>query len=227
MKFLIIEDDLDVFEVVSMILETRWPDATVSHAATGELGVQLAETEEPEVIILDIGLPGIDGFEVCSRIRGFSGAPIVMLTVRSTTEDIIRGLELGADDYVVKPFRPAELLARIDAILRRVETSRMRDVDMVYEQSGLTIEFRHGQVRVNGESMRLSLTERQLLYHLLSNSGELVSIQVLLDSIWGEEYRDRPHFLTPSIARLEATLQDHPHTQDLTLRVESGGYSLS
>ena len=227
MKFLIIEDDLDVFEVVSMILETQWPDVIVAHASMGVLGVELVETEEPEVIILDIGLPDIDGFEVCSRIRVFSGVPIIMLTVRNTTEDIIRGLELGADDYVIKPFRPAELLARIDAILRRIEMTRMRDLDMVFEQSGLTIDFSNGQVSVNGEFIRLSLTEYQLLHHLVSNPGELVTSQVLLDYIWGEEYRDRPHFLIPSVARLKTTLQDYPNTQNMILQEESGGYSSS
>ena len=113
MNILVIEDDIDVFEVVSLSLGMRWPDANILNAPTGELGLQLAGTEEPDVIILDIGLPDIDGFEVCSRIRGFSDVPIVMLTVRDNREDIIKGLELGADDYIVKPFKPEEMLAEL------------------------------------------------------------------------------------------------------------------
>jgi DNA-binding response OmpR family regulator len=113
-------------------------------AIMAELGVQLARTEEPEVIILDIELPDIDGFEVCTRIRGFSSVQILMLTVISITEDIIRRMELDADDYVTKPFRPTEILARIDAILRRIDMTRVSGNNVVFEQGGLTIDLTHG-----------------------------------------------------------------------------------
>ena len=226
MKFLIIEDDLDVVDVLSLILESRWPDAAISHSPFGELGIQLAETEEPEVIILDIGLPDIDGFEVCSRIREFSIVPIVMLTVRNSTEDVIRGLELGADDYITKPFRPAELVARIGAILSRVESTHLKSESRVIHHRGMALELRGGQFIAGDEYIRLSLTEYQLLYHLAGSQEKPIPSAFLLSNIWGEEYRDSPHYLTSSITRLKETLNVHPYTQGLTLRDELEGYLL-
>jgi two-component system KDP operon response regulator KdpE len=227
MNILVIEDDMDIFEVVSLSLNMRWPDADILNAPTGELGVQLAKTEEPDVVILDIGLPDIDGFEVCSRIRGFSDVPVVMLTVRDSKEDIIKGLELGADDYIVKPFRPEELLARINAILRRIQMTHLRDVEMIFRQGDLTINFRHGEVHANSEPIRLAPTEYQIFYHLITNAGRVVASQALMDNIWGEEYREKPYFLTSRVSRLKEALQGYPQTQNLTLQEEAGGYSLT
>lgn len=227
MIFLVIEDDLDIFEVVSLSLEMRWPDGNILNAPTGELGVQLARTEEPDVVILDIGLPDIDGFEVCSRIRGFSDVPVVMLTVRDSKEDIIKGLELGADDYIVKPFKPEELLARVNATLRRIQMTHLRDVEMVFRQGDLIINFRRGEVHANSEPIRLAPTEYQIFYHLITNVGRVVASQALMDNIWGEEYREKPYFLTSRVSRLKETLQGYPQTQNLTLQEETGGYSLT
>ena len=227
MNILVIEDDLDVFEVVSLSLDMRWPDAKVLNAPSGELGLKLARTEEPDVVILDIGLPDIDGFEVCSRIRSFSNVPIVVLTVRDSREDVIKGLELGADDYIVKPFKPEELLARVNAILRRTQMTNLRDVEMIFRQGDLVINLRHGEVHANSKPIRLAPTEYQILYHLITNAGRVVANQALMDNIWGEEYREEPYFLTSRISRLKETLQGYPQTQNLILQEEAGGYSLT
>ena len=224
---LVIEDDLEVLEVVTLILETRWPGVTVSHSNDGELGVQLARTEEPDVIILDIGLPGIDGFEVCSRIRAFSYTPILILTVRESPEDIAKGLDLGADDYIVKPFRPAVLLARVNAVLLRSDKAHLTDVEMIFRHRDLIITFRQGEVHANGELIRLPPTEYEIFYHLVTNAGRVVTSQTMIDDIWGEEYRAEPYFLTSRVSRLQETLQRHSQTEDLILQEESGGYSLT
>ena len=224
---LVIEDDLDVFEVVALILKMRWPDATISHSSDGEFGVQLARTEEPDVVILDIGLPGIDGFEVCSRIRAFSYVPIVMLTVRESSVDIAKGLDLGADDYIVKPFRPAELLARVNAVLLRSYKTHLTDVEMIFRQGNLIINFRQGDVFANGEPIRLSPTEYEIFHHLITNAGRVVSRQTMMDSIWGEEYRAEPYFLTSCVSRLQESLKRYVQTENLTLQEEAGGYSLT
>ncbi len=227
MQVLVIEDDLDVFEVVSLSLDMFSPDANVLSAPTGELGLHLARSEEPDVVILDIGLPDIDGFEVCSRIRGFSDVPIVMLTVRDSKEDVIKGLELGADDYIVKPFKPEELLARVNAILRRIRMTHLRDMEMIFRQGDLVIKFRRGNVHANSEPIRLAPTEYQIFYHLITNAGRVVASQALMDNIWGNEYLEKPYFLTSRISRLKETLQGYPQTQNLTLQEEAGGYSLT
>ena len=227
MKFLIIEDDTAAFEVASISLKAQWPDAAIMHAPLGELGVQLARAEEPDMIILDIGLPDIDGFQVCTHIRGNSDVPIVILTVRDTTEDIIKGLELGADDFVTKPFSPQELVARVNAIFRRIEMTHLRDEDVVFHQGKLIIHFKRGEARANSEPIKLSPTEYQLFYYLVSNVGRVVASQSLLGEIWGEGYRDKPYFLTSSIVKLKATLQQNAPTQSLTLREDPGGYSIA
>ena len=218
---------MDVVEVLSLILEAQWPDATISHSGDGEFGVQLARTEEPDVVILDVGLPGIDGFKVCSEIRAFSYTPIVMLTVRESPEDIAKGLYLGADDYIVKPFKPVELVTRINAVVGRSQMIHLGDPEVIFRQGNLIINFRDGEVRANGESIRLAPQEYQIFYHLITNEGKVVTSQALVDSIWGEEYRDRPYFLTSRISRLKEALQGYPQVQDLTLKDETGGYSLA
>ena len=120
MKVLIIEDNAEVVEAVSLCLQIRWADADVSFAYGGLTGVQMAEAQAYDIVILDINLPGINGFEVLKRIRSFSTVPVIILTVRGWEEDQVEGLELGADDYIVKPFRPRELVSRVNSVLRRV-----------------------------------------------------------------------------------------------------------
>lgn len=227
MNFLVIEDDMDVFEVVQFCLNTRWGDATVTHAPLGELGIQMVRDKEPDMVILDIGLPDIDGFQVCTRIRDFSDVPIVMLTVRDTPDDIVWGLERGADDYITKPFRPVELVSRVNAILRRIQMTQLRDVEIAFRQGNVVINFRYGEVFANSEPIRLHPTESQVFYHLLRNAGGVVASQTLLEDVWGEEYRDRPYFLTASIVRLRDSLQRHAPTQGLMLMEQPGGYFLA
>lgn len=227
MQVLVIEDDLDVFDIVQLCINARWPEAIVRHGVSGELGLQMARTQEPDIVILDIGLPGIDGFEVCSRIRGFSDVPIVMLTVRHTNEDIARGLQLGADDYIAKPFRPSDFVARVNAVLRRLRMTYLREAEMAFRQDDLSINFYHGEVRANTEPIKLAPTEYQLFYHLIQDAGRVVASQTLIDHIWGREYRSSPFFLSSSIARLRNTLHGYPQTRNIVLQEEPAGYSLA
>ena len=117
-KILVIDDDPDVADIVSIIFELRWPDAVVMPAGDGETGVEMAKAESPDIVILDLGLPGIDGFEVCRQIRRFSQVPVVILSVRDTPEAMALGKEVGANDYVTKPFNPNHLLERVQAVLQ-------------------------------------------------------------------------------------------------------------
>jgi DNA-binding response OmpR family regulator len=140
LECLIIWDDEDVFEVISMVLESQWSDIIISHSPSGALGVQMAGTEEPQVILLYLGLPDTDRFEVCSRISRRYIVTIVMLTVRDGSDDIMRGFAVGANDYVTKPFRPVGLVSRINAILRRVEISRQGERDIRPKQRRTAID---------------------------------------------------------------------------------------
>ena len=121
MKVLVIDDDPDIVEVVSLTFEMRWPDSTIVSAPDGDTGIQMVDTESPALVILDIGLPDMDGYTVCQEIRRFSDVPIIMVTVRDKEADIVKGLQLGADDYVAKPFRPIEFMARVQSVLRRTQ----------------------------------------------------------------------------------------------------------
>ena len=227
MKVLVVEDDSDISELVSLCFETRWPDATVECAPGGEMGIDMTRNYNPDIIILDIGLPDIDGFEVCSRIRSFSDVPIVMLTVRDSREDIIKGLEIGADDYITKPFIPAELLARVKAVLRRTQMPHLRDKEMVFARGDLIIDFKHGEVYANNEPITLSPTEYQLFYQLVKNAGKVVASQALLDDIWGPEYRDEPYFLAARFTRLNEKLSNTPNGRKLAIAPSEDGYTLS
>jgi DNA-binding response OmpR family regulator len=128
MRVLVIDDEVDIAEIVRLTFGLRWPEAEVVTASTGEQGVDLVEREAPDLVLLDIGFPDIDGFEVCKRIRHFSDVPIVMLSARHEEVDKVRGLELGADDYVTKPFSHIELLARVRAVMRRSESQARRSM---------------------------------------------------------------------------------------------------
>ena len=125
MKFLLIEDDNEIVETINLLLEMRWSDATLISTISGQKGVELARTESPDAIILDLGLPDIDGFQVLDQVRAFSDVPLIILTVRGEEMMKVRGLEHGADDYVTKPFSPVELLARLKAITRRTQASEI------------------------------------------------------------------------------------------------------
>ena len=179
------------------------------------------------MVILDIGLPDIDGFEVCSFIRSFSDVPVAMLMVRDNREYVIRKLELEADDYIVELFKPEEMLERIYTILRRVQMTCLRDVEVILRQGDLVINSRDGEVHANRELIRLGSTEYQIFYHLTTNARRVVANQELMDSIWGEDYHGQPYSLASRMSRLKDTLQLYPRTQDLNLREEAGGYSLT
>ena len=227
MKVLVVEDDSNTSEVVALCFETRWPDAIMAYAPGGEAGIDMVRDDNPDITILDVQLPDIDGFEVCSRIRSFSDVPIVMLTVRDDQEDIIKGLEIGADDYITKPFRPVELLARVNAVLRRTQMAHLRNEEMVFQRGDLIIDFKHGKVYANNEPITLSPTEYQLFYQLVKNVGKVVASQTLLGDICGPEYRDEPYFLAARFTRLNDKLNHNSNGRKLALASSEDGYSLS
>src|SRR5512137_1270657 len=146
MKVLVIEDDPGIVEVVSLCFQLRWTGTTVISASSGHKGVGLVESESPDVVILDIGLPDIDGYQVLKEIRRFSEVPVLMLTVRGEDTDIAKGLELGADDYITKPFSHIELIARVQAVLRRSQGLPVSDEEHVFTSGKLSVDFNRNEV---------------------------------------------------------------------------------
>ena len=223
MKVLIIDDEPDVIEVVNLCFSLRWPEAELISAGNGELGLALVEQQKPDLILLDIMLPDTDGFAICQEIRRFSDVPIVMLSARAGEVDKVRGLEMGADDYVTKPFSHLELLARVRAVLRRYE-SQLPAVGEVFESGDLTIDFASRSVTIRGRAVRLTPTEYSLLYHLARNAGRVLPHHTLLAKVWGREYADEIDYLKVYVRRLRQKLEDDPETTGRIVSERGVGY---
>lgn len=224
MKVLIIEDSLEIVEAVRLIFELRWPEAKVIATTEGNKGITLTETESPDLIILDLGLPDIDGFKVLKEIRNFSDIPVVILTVRGEEIDKVRGLELGADDYIVKPFSHMELLARVKAILRRSHIPELKASEAPLVTPKLSIDFATRTITRNSKLIKLTPTEFNLLQYLVRNEGKVLSHRSLLEKVWGEEYTDATDYLKVYIQRLREKLEDDPANPKILLSERGVGY---
>ncbi|MDD5095188.1 MAG: response regulator transcription factor [Dehalococcoidia bacterium] len=229
MKIAIIEDDPDMIECVSRYLDFQWPEAKIVSAKQGLDGVDMVKREAPDIIILDVGLPDIDGFEVCRRIRLFSKMPVVMLTARDEEADKIEGLDVGADDYITKPFGRAELIARMKAVLRRFES--MADLEQsrdILIAGKVNIDFAAHEVFVDGEEVKLTPIEYNLLYLLAKNRGQTVANRVILDRVWGTtDHTDAMDCLKVYIQRLRVKLGDNPQNPKLFISDRDEGYQLA
>ena len=224
MKVLVIDDDPNIAEVISISLQVHWPQITVVSAVDGDEGLSLVEAESPDVVILDIGLPGMNGFEVCREIRRFSDVPIIMLTVRDTDTDVAHGLQMGADDYLTKPFSHLELLSRIQAVLRRAQGFPISKGEGVFSSGNLEIDFDGWEVRVAGEVVKLTPKEYSLLYQLSRNAGRVLTYQTMLSKIWGEEYKEEPSLLKLHIHNLRRKLGDDPQNPKIIVNERGVGY---
>ncbi len=224
MKILVIDDDPEVVEVVSLALEMRWPDAVVVSSLEGDAGLAMIETEGPDMVILDIGLPDMDGFKVCQEARRFSDVPIVMLTVRDKESDIVKGLQVGADDYITKPFRPIEFLARVQSVMRRAHAAPTQGEERPFHLGGLVVDYSRREVFMHDEPVKLTPTEYQLLYHLTKNAGRVLSHKFLLGRVWGREYLDETQYLKVYVQHLRQKLQDDPAEPRYIFAERSVGY---
>jgi two-component system KDP operon response regulator KdpE len=224
MKVLVVDDAPEVVDSVQLGFAVQWREVDVLSAGTGKEALELVEHESPDLVLLDVGLPDMDGFKVLQEIRFFSDVPVVMLTARDDTIDKVRGLELGADDYVTKPFNHLELLARIKAVLRRLDMPAPKSRAPSFHSGDLEMDFDAQEVRVKGERVELTPTEYKLLYHLVRNAGHTLTHGTLLAKVWGREYRDEVDYLRVYVRRLRDKLGDHPE-QPRYIRTERGlGY---
>lgn len=224
-KILIIDDEPDVARAVQLTLQFQEPNWEVVTANSGERGLLLTDAESPDLVLLDLAMPDMDGFQVLEQIRLFSDVPVIILTVRDDELDKVRGLELGADDYIVKPFGHLELMARIRSVLRRVEGIGGLP-DKPYVSGGLRIDFERHQVTVDGAAVSLTSTEFRLLEIFARNAGRLVSNETLLGRVWGRYALDNAEYLKVYVHRLRLKLKDDP-AQPRYLHTERGeGYWL-
>ncbi len=224
MRVLVIDDEPDIVEIVQLTFGLRWPEAEVVHAASGEAGVECVASDMPDVVILDIGLPDMDGFEVCQRIRHFSEVPILMLTARHEELDKVRGLELGADDYITKPFSHIELLARVRAVLRRTESSVPANEGPPFDDGVVHVDYGSREVGVRGQRVHLTPIEYGLLYHLTRNPNRVLTFRTLLAKVWGREYMDETDYLKVHIQHLRKKLGDDPQDDAMIVNERGVGY---
>jgi DNA-binding response OmpR family regulator len=223
LKLLIADDVRDVAEVVTFGARMAWPDCEVTVASSGREALGCFEEAQPDLVILDVSMPPPDGFEVCRLIRESSQVPILMLTVRDTTLDKVRALDLGADDYLTKPFDHLELLARLRALLRRSSgPSVLPGPD--FDLGDLSLDSDTHEVRVRGEVVRLTSTEYRLLEVLVRHAGTVLPHRYLLEQVWGPEYVGADHYLKVFVGRLHRKLDKDP-AQPRYIRSEWGvGY---
>lgn len=224
-KILIIDDEPDVTRAVTLTITVQEPEWQVISAHQGETGLDLVDTAAPDLVLLDLSMPGMHGFEVLEQIRLFSDVPVIILTVQDDELDKVRGLELGADDYIVKPFGHLELLARIRSVLRRVEGSP-GPVERPFVNGELRLDFNRRRVMVGEKEVRLTSTEFRLLEVLARQAGRVMTSEVLLSRVWGRDASDDVDYLKAFIYRLRQKIEPDP-TQPRYLYTERGvGYWL-
>ena len=224
MKILLIEDSKEIQEAISLIFELHWPDAEVTVTGEGSVGITMTETESPDILILDLGLPDIDGFKVLKEVRDFSDVPIIILTVRGDEIDKVRGLELGADDYIVKPFSHMELLARVKAVLRRSHIPELKEAGKPIVGRNVSIDFTSRTVTKGDKKLKLTPTEFNLLQCLVRNEGKVLTHQALLTKVWGEDYTDSSEYLKVYIQRLRDKIEDDPSNPEILISERGVGY---
>jgi two-component system KDP operon response regulator KdpE len=225
MRVLVIEDNSEIAENISLCISLAWSEASVILADDGDKGIELIETESPDVVILNLELRGADSFRVLEEIRVFSDVAIIVLDSKATEMDKVKGLEMGADDYVNIPFSPIDLIARMKAVLRRATIPQLRDSHRSTFVSGnLTVNFATRDVFVSGELVRLTPIEYELLCNLIRNEGKVLSHRFLLEKTWGSDYSDDVGSLKKYIYRLRVKLKDHENTQPMLLTHRGIGY---
>jgi len=196
----------------------------VIEAFNGTQAINQIRSNLPDLVLLDVMMPDMNGFEVLKLIREVSSVPVIMLTAKGEEDDRVHGLELGADDYITKPFSPRELVSRVKAVLRRTESSSSTVHGLIEVDDRLKIDFDRREVWVDGELVKLRPTEYRLLYHLVKNAGWVITHDQILSKVWGYEYRDEPHYVRLYINYLRKKLEEDPANPKYILTERGIGY---
>jgi DNA-binding response OmpR family regulator len=207
-KILVIDDDADLRQIVTSAFSVT--GAQVYTAAGGPEGLRQFYAHQPDLVILDLMMPDMDGWEVCRQIRRLSDVPLIMLTALSQEERVIEGFTCGADDYVIKPFNPEILLVRAEAVLRRSTSPSQCQETGTYRDDYLTIDLDQHRVLVNGAPVKLTPTEYRLLAYLLTNAGRVLTFRQILQNVWGEDYQDSVEYVHVHLSNLRQKLEPDP-----------------
>lgn len=221
-KILVVDDEPRMVEFVSMNLKLE--GFSVVTAADGYQAVEKATREMPDLVLLDIMMPDIDGYETLRKIRAVSPVPVIFLSVKGEETDRVRGLDLGADDYITKPFGPKELVSRIKAVLRRTEPETSVRKPEIIVDADLKINFDERKVFVRGKEVKLRATEYRLLYQLVTNAGKLMTHDTLLSRVWGPEYRDEDQYVRLYVNYLRQKIEKDPKNPKYILSERGLGY---
>lgn len=221
-RILVVDDEERMVRFIRLNLEHD--GFQVIEAFRGTQALDKLRSGLPDLVLLDVMMPDIDGFEVLRMLREISAVPVIMLTAKGEEEDRIRGLELGADDYITKPFSPRELVSRVRAVLRRTESASGATHGLIEVDDRLKLDFDRREVWVEGKLVQLRPTEYRLLYHLVQNAGWVIPHDQLLARVWGYEYRDEPHYVRLYINYLRKKIEKDPANPQYILTERGAGY---
>jgi DNA-binding response OmpR family regulator len=221
-RILVVDDERRMVGFIRLNLEQDGFE--VIEAFNGTEALDRLRDSLPDLILLDVMMPDIDGFEVLKMIREISQVPVIMLTAKGEEDDKVKGLELGADDYITKPFSPRELVSRVKAVLRRGASKEEDEEGVIEVDDRLKIDFGRREVWVNGELVKLRPTEYRLLYHLVRNAGWVLTHDQILTKVWGYEYRDEPHYVRLYINYLRKKIEEDPSNPKYILTERGVGY---
>ena len=226
MRLLLVDDDPEIRTSVRVGFELQWRDVEILEAASGAECLRLVEERRPDLVLLDVGLPDLDGFAVLRELRAFSAVPVIMLTARDEPINRVRGLEAGADDYVAKPFDHLELMARVRAVLRRLDVKAPAPGRAPYRNGPLEVDTEAHEARVGGERVALTATEWRVLELLVANAGWVVPHERLLARVWGREDPGDLESLRVFVGRLRSKLADDAAAPRYIETVRGLGYRL-
>ncbi|MFQ3536360.1 MAG: response regulator transcription factor [Aggregatilineales bacterium] len=223
LRVLVVDDEPRMIGFIRMNLELE--GFQVIEATDGIRALEAIRTQLPDIVLLDVMMPNLDGFETLRMLREFSNLPVIMLTAKGEEDDKVKGLELGADDYITKPFGPRELSSRIRAVLRRAESAATTPERAILKiDDRLSVDFNRRAVIVNGELIKLRPTEFRLLYHLIENAGWTVTHEQILAKVWGYEYRDETHYVRLYVNYLREKIEEDPAHPKYILTERGVGY---
>lgn len=218
---LVVDDEPRMIGFIRMNLELE--RFQVLEARNGVEALEIIRTQLPDLVLLDVMMPKLDGYETLRMLREFSTIPVIMLTAKGEEEDIVKGLELGADDYIPKPFSPRELSSRVRAVLRRADMPASEEA-IIKIDDRLSVDFNRREAIVNSERIKLRPTEYRLLYHLIENAGWTIPHEQILAKVWGYEYRDEAHYVRLYVNYLREKIEEDPANPKYIFTERGVGY---